>query len=199
MAIIEEASTSDPGLLELLRSHPKVKNPEPSTEWLKFKIGDWNRYIFKSFGIPQGNLLECIDNNPLLCADRLIIPEESTLLEAVACSPLQLASLNFDIANNVTETQPYKATLRIHDTVTHEELISTYQSCYSTSAFIRLNDEVQPRPYDFVKPILIDVALAARNKAEITVISSDTKTWLTNYSIYAMNIMCGYEDFLGLI
>jgi len=82
--------------LPWLRGHPGVRlSPAiETTPNLRFRQGDWEREI--SIGEPSVNpsgLIELIDNNPLVCADYVSVPDPWSALALIAFGPLARASM----------------------------------------------------------------------------------------------------------
>lgn len=96
--MIDLARTGDPEILRLLARHPKVaKTEESHGKHLWFKQGAWEREVAQGvFSIELYGLVEMMDNNPLVCADRVSIPTPVGTLAAVALGPLIDAGLLSD-------------------------------------------------------------------------------------------------------
>lgn len=87
-----------PGNIHLLRerlsSHPGVELLSGnSSHALEFDQGDWHRAL--DVGNEQGlrGLVELMDNNPMVCADSMSIPDPSATLALIAIGPLARAGL----------------------------------------------------------------------------------------------------------
>jgi N-acetyl-gamma-glutamylphosphate reductase len=82
-------------VLKLLERHPKVTNVVQSdSPELVFQAGEWRRTV--SAGKPSEplfGLVETIDNNPLVCADSMSVPDPASTLISIAICPLIQAGL----------------------------------------------------------------------------------------------------------
>lgn len=89
-----KVTTSSPEVAGWLRSHPGVSSVESSehtSAWLTFG----NRSILKAPAplVELGGLPELMDNNPLVCADRIWLPSPAGTLSLIALGPLISAGL----------------------------------------------------------------------------------------------------------
>lgn len=93
--MIDLAEAGDPCLLSLLRKHPHVSQVEEiPRDDLRFRQGDWQRTIV--IGRPEcdvAGLVELMDNNPLVCADIVSVPDPASTLALIALGPLVRAGL----------------------------------------------------------------------------------------------------------
>jgi hypothetical protein len=82
------------GLRGLLARHPRVGlQPETANDALEFEDGTQVRSVaIGARGRPFG-LVELIDNNPLVCADRVYVPDAASTLALIGLAPLIRASL----------------------------------------------------------------------------------------------------------
>ena len=93
---ISLATAGDPALLQLLASHSKVLEVQRDLNetGLCFVRGGRTRHI--SVGVPSeplAGLVELMDNNPLVCADRFSVPDAASTLALIALGPLCEAGL----------------------------------------------------------------------------------------------------------
>lgn len=79
-----------PGLLELLERHPGVVvGDSQSQAALAFHQGTWSREILIDRPeVEPSGLIELMDNNPLVCADRASVPGPAATLALIAFGPL---------------------------------------------------------------------------------------------------------------
>jgi hypothetical protein len=93
--MIDLARTSFPVVADLLRRHPKVVAVEIGAgPKIQFVQSEWNREVlFGDFSAELFGLVELMDNNPLVCADRVSIPTPVGVLAAIALGPLAIAGL----------------------------------------------------------------------------------------------------------
>jgi hypothetical protein len=93
--MIERASSGDPSLLALLRRHPRVAAvEEDAAPGLRFAVGDWQREV--AGADPSAHLfglVELMDNNPLVCADRASVPSAAGTLALIALGPIAEAGV----------------------------------------------------------------------------------------------------------
>ncbi len=95
---IDKASSSDPFLRELLLSHPHVDEVCIGTSTgIEFSQGTWHREL--SIGDVTADLYglnEIVDNNPIVCADRVSVPSPAVTLALIALAPLVQAGIMVD-------------------------------------------------------------------------------------------------------
>lgn len=97
--MIDLATASDPKILEILRRHPKIARVEVSTEpGIAFTQGTWHRSVRVNDPDAEiGGLIELMDNNPLVCADKASVPSPVATLALIALGPLAVAGIIADI------------------------------------------------------------------------------------------------------
>lgn len=86
---------SDGVLRNLLEQHPGVDlQPEVSSELLEFWQDDWHRKLVDHAATeaPFG-LIELMDNNPLVCADVVRIPNPAATMALIALGPILRAGI----------------------------------------------------------------------------------------------------------
>ena len=90
-----QASSSDPELLKLLERHPRIASTERSESAdLQFEEGVWHRTVVCGDpSEPLFGLVETMDNNPMVCADRVSVPDAASTLVLLAVTPLVQAGL----------------------------------------------------------------------------------------------------------
>jgi N-acetyl-gamma-glutamylphosphate reductase len=92
MRVIDSASSSNPSVLKLLQSHPEVLAATEGSNLLEFIQGERTRQVLQgAIEEPTYGLVELMDNNPLVCADRISIPTAASALALIALGPLLLA------------------------------------------------------------------------------------------------------------
>ncbi len=92
--MIEEASTSSPEVLTLLRQHPKVATATLGHgPIIGFRQGTWNRAVHVGRTDVLHGLAEIMDNNPLVCADEASMPGPVATLALIALAPILQAGL----------------------------------------------------------------------------------------------------------
>lgn len=105
--MIESASTSSPSLLALLRQHPRVRFADESHEdHLTFVQDGWARRVF--VGRPElevSGLPEIMDNNPMVCADEISVPDPASTLALIGLAPLVRAGLLLEQPAMMTNVQ----------------------------------------------------------------------------------------------
>jgi N-acetyl-gamma-glutamylphosphate reductase len=105
--MIEIARTSDPALRRLLESHPRVNAVEGGPPLgVQFEQGPWRR----SIGVGDASadpfgLVELMDNNPMVCADRVSVPSPAGTLALIALGPLTLAGLLLEPATMIVNVE----------------------------------------------------------------------------------------------
>jgi LysW-gamma-L-alpha-aminoadipyl-6-phosphate/LysW-L-glutamyl-5-phosphate reductase len=92
--LVRVARPSDPTLAALLASHPGVWIEGEGGPGLAFWQGDWRRSVVASEpGADVYGLVELMDNNPMVCADRVSVPGLVGTVAAIAFGPLVRAGL----------------------------------------------------------------------------------------------------------
>jgi hypothetical protein len=93
--MIDLAASADPELRRLLTGHPKVARVEESnSQGIDFQVGSWHRSVeIASPSLEVAGLVELIDNNPMVCADRMSVPDPVSTLALVALGPLAWAGM----------------------------------------------------------------------------------------------------------
>ncbi len=93
--MIQLAKSSDPFIRALLAEHPRVVAvAEGGSPGIEFVTDGWNREV--RVGDPSVGLFgltEIMDNNPMVCADVLSVPDAITTLALIALAPLAQAGL----------------------------------------------------------------------------------------------------------
>ncbi|MEQ1821619.1 MAG: hypothetical protein ABL949_03840 [Fimbriimonadaceae bacterium] len=91
--MIQAKCAPNSGLETYLRTHPKVALNGACDSPLEFTQGSWNRRV--RVGEPTGlfGLTELMDNNPMVCADELSVPDAASTLALIALGPLFRAGL----------------------------------------------------------------------------------------------------------
>lgn len=129
--MIDSAASANPHVRELLRKHPEVASvTESENPGLDFTLNGWNRAV--SFDQGSGALLgiaELVDNNPLVCADVMVLPNAGETLALIALGPLISAGLLVEtptVLSNVAieDLDPFLKTLGWEDgvLVSHQEV-----------------------------------------------------------------------------
>lgn len=88
------STPQDDALAHLLRNHPAITVDERRTRYLEFGRNERVRTL--TVGAPEGDtfgLPEIMDNNPLVCADKVALPPPVTTLVLTALAPLWRAGL----------------------------------------------------------------------------------------------------------
>lgn len=88
----------DEHLIALLKGHPHVVLEGESKEGaLEFvQNGTWHRRIRVGAGSGLRGLVEMMDNNPIVCADELSVPDPASTLALIAVGPLIRAGILFE-------------------------------------------------------------------------------------------------------
>ncbi|MBC8065583.1 MAG: hypothetical protein H7Y17_12180 [Chlorobia bacterium] len=93
--MIDLAATGDPLLRHHLEAHPKVAKVGACDHLgIEFQVGAWHRKVWLDQpGLPVAGLVELIDNNPMVCADEMSIPDALSTLALVALGPIAWAGM----------------------------------------------------------------------------------------------------------
>lgn len=88
--MIDLACSGDPAVLALLKRHPRVSRVEETPgENLQFVQGSWERRVIAGNpNLPIAGLVDQMDNNPLVCADQVSVPDAASTLALIALAPL---------------------------------------------------------------------------------------------------------------
>ncbi len=100
---VEVLATGNSSLNALLQSHPFVQLEEFTNgeNHIEFRRNAWNREIFQSHPAIYGEygLIELMDNNPLVCADKASAPGAAATLGLIALGPLSKAGILMERPN----------------------------------------------------------------------------------------------------
>ncbi len=89
---IGSASSCDPVVLGLLRTHPEVETCAEGEHLLQFVQAGRTREVLHGAVIePTFGLVELMDNNPIVCAERVSIPSAAATMALIVLGPLLLA------------------------------------------------------------------------------------------------------------
>lgn len=93
--MIDLAATGDPLLRHHLEAHPKVAKVVSCDHLgIEFQVGSWRRKVWLDQpGLPVAGLVELIDNNPMVCADEMSIPDPLSTLALIALGPIAWAGM----------------------------------------------------------------------------------------------------------
>lgn len=98
------AASRDPAVVRLLARHPYVDLTHGGPErGVAFVQDDWDRRVYVGrMEEDQRGILEIMDNNPLVCADRMSVPSAGATLALIALGPLASGGLIADSPTIVT-------------------------------------------------------------------------------------------------
>lgn len=93
--MIDVAYVSDPPLKAILERHPKIQRVEIKTvPGIEFYQGTWYRTVVAGdLRTDLFGLVELLDNNPMVCADAVSVPDPVSTLALIALGPIALAGL----------------------------------------------------------------------------------------------------------
>lgn len=94
--MIDVARASDAALLELLSKHPRVRAVEQDAggPGVRFRSGEWEREVRQGdTHAPLRGLVELMDNNPLVCADKASVPSPTGTLALIVLGPILAAGM----------------------------------------------------------------------------------------------------------
>jgi len=93
--MIDVAATSDPELRELLSVHPRVGEVQAGESLgIEFKVGNWRRQVVAGKAdLALAGLVELMDNNPMVCADQMSVPDPLSTLALIALGPIAWAGI----------------------------------------------------------------------------------------------------------
>lgn len=143
--VIEYASTSDKTLKRLLEAHPLVQRTENGPDLLTFKVGSWTRHVcLDRPEIETGGLIELMDNNPLVCADKVSMPDASTTLALIALGPLIEAGILVEapvlLSDLMPPNQAFLEKLGWEEGVLHQEVTGDLGSVHVLTAICRVRN-----------------------------------------------------------
>lgn len=234
---IDFASSSNPGVRDLLARHPRVGVVgEEGHEGVTFDQGPWHRDVFVGRVSEElYGLLEIADNNPVVCADYISVPGAAATFALIALAPLAQAGLIADspvmmvnFPADVEETSFALQKVGWQDGVTlHSEEVELggvlaatvmvsivtpedldeidflYKEQFDRSFYVH-RDETSDWSPELVKgtPMAIyrvRISLDSPNSLlTIRLISDPAGKCGAAQVIHAMNIMCGFEETLGI-
>lgn len=86
---IKVRTGTTPGIGRWLKAHPYVDQVGSiEVAGLQFSQGTWERAVVVGDPSAAGGLVELIDNNPLVCADVVSVPDSASTLALIAFGPL---------------------------------------------------------------------------------------------------------------
>jgi len=93
--MVDVAQSGNPVVREMLSRHPKVSTvSQGALLGVSFSQGPWQREVLIGQATnPLYGLVELMDNNPVVCADRMSVPSPATTLALIALGPLADAGL----------------------------------------------------------------------------------------------------------
>ncbi len=237
LSTVTLATASEPALLGLLKRHPRVQKTELSdSNELEFEVGDWHRSIaVGDTTAPLFGLVETIDNNPLVCADRMSVPDAASTLVLIAILPLIQAGLlleapavmlSFDVDQDLIQRSldrfKVEGDVAVHAEATDlggalaatvmaairtpddlDEIDLLYEEQYGRSFYIRRDEDSEWHP-DLVigKPFALYRLRISTEEAmsilTISVLADREGKCGAAQQIHAMNVMCGFEESLGI-
>ena len=232
--MIELASSMDPQLLNLLNGHPRVSHAVVGDELLQFsRDRKWRNITVGSTVADLFGLVELIDNNPLVCADTVSVPNPSQTLALIALGPIAdagliaetpriIANLQLDAVREALQRVGLDTTIdyRFEPMDLGSVLVMTvmvevltpadpmeigeiYEERFGRSFFVRRDESsswsqqlVQNQPHAVYR---VSIAEDRPNSlVTIRVMADRHGKCGAAQCIHAMNVMCGYEESLGL-
>lgn len=102
--MIDVAATSDPELRELLSAHPRIGEVQAGeSRGIDFTVGNWRRQVVAGEADADlSGLVELMDNNPMVCADRMSVPDPLSTLALVALGPIAWAGIVLEAPTIIT-------------------------------------------------------------------------------------------------
>jgi len=234
---ISLASTDNEWLCELLRKHPRVDRVVRGSEGgVKFRQDAWEREVLD--GVPSEELyglVEIMDNNPMVCADRVSTPGPAATLALIALAPLAKAGLIVEspvlVINFVAdESEPAAALTRVGWTdglALHTEVVdldgvlaatamvsiptpedpgdvsALYDEHFGRSFYVQRDETsewtpglVAGQPFAVYR---LTVAMDhPRCLVTIRLLADSHGKCGESQIVHAMNVMCGFEESLGV-
>lgn len=234
--MIDVALSSDPRIVDRLLGHPRVETARAGLDRLSWTQGAWRRQI--TVGDTSADLFglaELMDNNPMVCADHVSVPDPGQTLALIALAPVLEAGLavetprlivNFDADFTTIDTALARVgyPLGIDGRVEHLDLgsvraatamvevatpddvsdvESVYEERFGRSFYVRRDQTsvwdpalVAGQPHAVFR-----LTLAVDHPASLLTVrvlaDRDGKAG-GDQLIHAMNVMCGFEESLGL-
>jgi len=235
--MIDLAQSADPVVRAILAVHPKVGAVgEGNATGVAFDQGVWSREVL--VGEPSGvlyGLVELMDNNPIVCADRMSVPSPGATLALIALGPLAAAGLIADsptvIVNVESDEETVAAALAgagwtggafvhwepvdlegvvaatimvaVQTPEDLDEIDEQYEERFGRSFFVRRDEDsewdaslVRGTPYALyrlrISPDQPQSLLTVRVMADLNGKAGATQV------VHAMNVMCGFEESLGI-
>ncbi len=233
---IAVAYSSSPAVLALLSRHPRVQRVDAGrSSGVEFIHGGRRRDV--QVGNVQAEvygLLESVDNNPIVCADRISVPGPAATLALLAVGPISqsgllidppVVALNFEDdgieakeallagAGEITlHSEPIDlgsvlaatamASIRTPDEI--DDLDGLYEERYGRSFFVRRDEGgdwvaalVAGKPFAVYR-LRISTG-APHSLLSVRVMADRDGKCGAAQVVHAMNVMCGFEESLGLL
>lgn len=237
MLSISLASSSNPVVLRLLEKHPRVEKVAMGpSEGIVFALADWNREVkVGDLSADHYGLVEVMDNNPIVCADRISVPTPAATMALIGLAPLARAGLLTDspvVALNchaedeeivfALEKSGWKGGVTVHTepldiggvlaatimaSITTpddmEDLDSLFDEPFGRSFYVRRDETsdwgpgvVQNKPFACYRlKVLPD---EPNSLITVRVLSDPHGKAGATQMVHAMNVMCGFEESLGI-
>lgn len=235
--MIDLAKSSNPHVRALLEKHPRVADVEDGGgEGVSFRVGGWQRAVrVNNPDVEISGLMEMMDNNPVVCADEVSVPEPVATLALIALGPLASASIISDsptIIANVKEdeetldrflaTSGWTGGVAVHtEAVDLEGVIAVtvmvaidtpedlddidelYEERFGRSFYVRRDEESTWAP-ELVRgtpKAVYRVRISPdqpQSLLSIRVLADVNGKVGAAQIVHAMNVMCGFEESLGI-
>lgn len=234
---ISLATSSSQRVRELLANHPRVERVDTGTSaGIEFSQGAWKREIrVGDFDCELYGLVEFMDNNPLVCADRASIPGPAATLALIALAPLARAGLIADSpvlmlnfggdeqeVGKALESVGWTAGLTIHTEEMDlgnalaatamvsirtpddlEDVDALYEEQFGRSFYVQRDESSEWGPNVVLgKPFaayrLRIVPDSPNSLLTVRLLSDRDGKCGASQIVHAMNVMCGFEESLGI-
>jgi N-acetyl-gamma-glutamylphosphate reductase len=235
---IDWAAAPNEATKKLLSNHPFIQEVRSDNrDRLAFQVDTWSREIVQgcSDEYPSG-LIELMDNNPVVCADRVGLPCPAGTLALIAIGPLVQAGILLESPTMMTNAPGSEldiaADLRtagwaegvtlesvsydlksvyaagviasIETPADLDEIDDLYDERFARSFFVRRDEKsnwdvslIESRPHAVYR-----LRISPGDDASLLTIQlmadRDGKCGAAQY-VHAMNVMCGFEESLGIV
>lgn len=225
--MIEVSCPERPMLRALLRAHPQVELlPEPTSR-LQWRQGERQREVLDdALACDLRGLVEIVDNNPMVCADRFAVPGPAATLALIALAPLAragilvgppsvaaagaleerpaiqalLADLGFvdGLSTQATEASGRCDVVAAIQPASFGDLEALFEEAYGRSFYVRLVHDARDADVSGRPYAACSVHAEAPDRLRISVAADPEGKGGAAQLVHAMNVMAGFEEDLGI-
>ncbi len=225
--MIDVSCPNRPVLRALLEKHPQVRLLDAPTPRLQWKQGDWQRDVSDDpLSCDLRGLVEIVDNNPMVCADRFAVPGPAATLALIALAPLAragilvgqpsiatagaqeecvaiaalIADLGFTGGITILEggAPSHCVVLATIQPATQSDLQALFDEAYGRSFFVRMAPDANRSAVQGRPFAVCSMRCDAAEAVRLEVAADTEGKCGAAQLVHAMNVMAGFEEDLGI-